>query len=257
MSDGNTVSDPNTGPYSESRTIYLVSQNRFNSIVQGKLTVTVVFDLPNDVTNDMANNDIWSVGLVFKDGHNANEENDAQMIAVTCQFREGGAIRFHGINGIDPMTDLYPGPYTKYAANPATKFTMTVEFDIQPPKVVHQPGPLPGHHGVNVPLHPLVTGNASLTVGDDLPIQGNLTMKDPKPPGVIYSDLSFVTAVGVAITNSKNAATGTISARLHSFSLWIDTGSGGPDRLFFDPQKIEEGYPPIRASKILSNEEQS
>jgi hypothetical protein len=210
--DGNglKVEVPQT---TQSRSIFLLSANqRFQLKNYGYLNATVTFQLPQ--VSGGSPNDPWSVGLVLKSG-SQNETNDVnnpdkvhkpdQAVAITCQFTNGGNIKFHG-------TQTQPIIPVKTYADFATRVIhLSIEiWRRNLAGIVGTTGDLP---------HTTGKGTIQFDDGSNYHYTDFLSMKDI-PTQVVHTDIDFVTAIGVSVVNLNNKFN-YVSANLLSFFLYI------------------------------------
>ena len=162
---------------------------------RNSFSATLDFDMPFTNGENKPANPIWAVGLRFKTGTTEDAAAD-QSLQITCQFSNGGSVRFHGTDF--DKTHLDVGTYQNYRSYPATQFSLRIEVDVS---------------GGNV-----VSGTGTLEFGA-IAHSGSLLHPNTTVLSAANSfDASKIMVVGAAIVTTSNGFS-SFGARLRSFSL--------------------------------------
>jgi len=235
--------------YSDSQPIYLTNLSRFSRFflpADSRLTAEILFDRPLTLgtfhgkpvravhCNAMEHK--WAVGLALKSG-TQNEFSDDQRIGVTCQFFNGGSMNFHKTDYNNGNTNCphevpYKKTYTDYW-NDGTVFALSLSIWREGTAVVGK-----GAFYLTSPTGPL---------GD--PIVANLTIpKDPatKAP---YTNIDWVSALGVSLVSAKNDLD-LVSVRLRKFTVSVASLLEGPEEVLIRHRPLVPQVGPSRSDLI-------
>lgn len=204
-------------PPAASKTIYVVSKDKFE--YAPFLHAELDFDLPNclgfDDTKDTKHTydyvptaAVWAVGLNFKTGDETDNPLDVILrIGPTCQFRDGGNIRFHTVTNMDPMSTVYAGTYEGYGD---TIFTLKVQMS---------------RNDTSVEAYAWLLLNSQIIASGQLASRGEFLGDEPlQSLEGARDDTLKITAIGVSLANmgpipGQSSLIPRASVRLRQFRL--------------------------------------